>query len=172
MIRVGGDYQAQIPEFKPGELTQSKNIYKCRWSWTKNDEIREKISVLKETLEVSKGHSNGGRSGIADVVRNKGRLNDVIMERLEYGCRERKPLLTWLSPQIFFYFLSKCNWLVSHCDLTPKQEVVLLCWGSEGGEKMVTVVTPTSLISFSLISSSLISDSSLQIEDWAWPETL
>lgn len=31
MIRVGGDYQAQIPEFKPGKLREGKTRHVRRW---------------------------------------------------------------------------------------------------------------------------------------------
>lgn len=53
MIRVGGDYQAQIPEFKPGKLGDRKAWEKGRWvevgnqGWEGDIERKRNVEDIK-----------------------------------------------------------------------------------------------------------------------------
>lgn len=60
MIRVGGDYQAQIPEFKPGKAGWRKSRDRERKQWEmKGREPR--LSVRHRGEEKHGEHLNGGR---------------------------------------------------------------------------------------------------------------
>lgn len=53
MIRVGGDYQAQIPEFKPGKFGEKKS--------TRETEMKVRTKA---------GEQRGGREPAIKVMRN------------------------------------------------------------------------------------------------------
>lgn len=71
MIRVGGDYQAQIPEFKPGKLRERKAGRKREMTGRMRREMWRTLKLKKKTADM-KSHDS---QTLATAVNERAREN-------------------------------------------------------------------------------------------------
>ncbi len=98
MIRVGGDYQAQIPEFKPGECGERNAWEKGRWTG------RGRKSAETESSEEKGGETGKRKEESVENERDDGHMTSVSEEILKNEEKGREAVVANLIKEKYVCF--------------------------------------------------------------------